>query len=130
MHRTHLTLNTNKFSALKNAVFVALFFCAAQISFAQKSQSPAFENLPEGACFPNPIVRGHFLTIKIDEVAANESQVFEARILDDQGRLVFAAPLPDELELQLDEKRFSVGLYVVQFFQNGELFETDELVVQ
>lgn len=128
MHRTHLTLKRT--DTLFRSLMFALALFASKSAKAQQPAEPLDERgIPEGKCFPNPAVRGAALSIQVSEFSVDEGQIFEAKIIDDGGKLVFSAVLPDELEIVVDEQRFKAGFYVVQFFQNGRLFETSELVV-
>ncbi len=101
-------------------------FAAAQGSVFQSN----FEAMPEAQFFPNPVAVGDFLKLKIQENVPNERAVFSVKILDEKGQTVFAAEMPDELELLMDRSRFAPGLFIAQFYENGRLFEQDELIVR
>ena len=115
-------------------VFAALLF--SENATAQKSQNEftpkggAIE-MPDASCFPNPLAAGSSLSLSVEaSESVLEHSVFSVKIMDENGNSLFAAELPDELEFTPPSDRFRAGLYYVQFFQNGNLFETQELLIK
>lgn len=128
-----LNLNQNcRFLAVSAGI---LFF--SNLGFAQQSsgftpKGVAATEMPEVVCYPNPASAGNPLTIKLAEIQTTnfESETISVRIADEHGRVLFSAELPDELEFTPPADRFPKGNYYLQYYQNGRLFQTEELRIE
>lgn len=120
---------------LLTALFFFVTFFGASSIFGQQTargvSDVSFDQMPEATCFPNPLAPGASLTISVKvPTTVLETATFSVKIIDDGGQQLYAAELPDELEFTPPRDRFSRGVYYVQFFQNGRLFETQELLIK
>jgi hypothetical protein len=121
---------------LNFAIFV-LFNLFSGFIFAQKSiefseKVTLISNLPVVSSFPNPAMIGDEMTIQLhfETASITENTTYSLRVSDESGRVILESILPDEFEFSVSADRFDAGLYYVQFFENGHLFETDELWIK
>lgn len=119
---------------LTSLLFFVTLFGVSSV-FGQQTARGAGEisvdQMPEASCFPNPLAPGASLTISVEVPATVlETATFSVKIIDESGQQLYSAELPDELEFTPPRDRFSRGVYYVQFFQNGRLFETQELLIK
>lgn len=125
-------VSTNR---LLTSLLFFVTFLAAGSAFGQTTargvDQISVEQMPEASCFPNPLMRGGSLTISVEASATVlETATFTVKIMNENGQALYSAELPDELEFTPPRDRFSTGVYYVQFFQNGRLFETQELLIK
>ena len=117
---------------------ITLFFVTFLVAESASGQQTArgvgqfsVEQMPEATCFPNPLAPGASLTISVEAPpTVHETANFSVKIMNENGQPLYASDLPDELEFTPPRDRFSTGVYYVQFFQNGRLFETQELLIK
>ncbi len=116
-------------------VFAATFFLS-NIGLAQKAdafsgEKNVFDEMPEIVCFPNPAYSNSPVTIKIasPEIVA-AAGLISVRITNEQGRVLFSAELPEKLEFTPSAYHFTKGNFYLQYYQNGRLFQTEELRVE
>jgi hypothetical protein len=122
---------------MRNLSFLTLFCFFSTFLNAQKlglisEKSVSNLTLPTVTHFPNPANVGDEMTIQLhfENTEINENSTFLMRISDETGRLVVESELPDELEFAISAEKFGSGLYFMQYFENGHLFETDELWIK
>jgi hypothetical protein len=122
---------------ISNLSFLTFFCFFSTFLTAQKSNLISEKNVsnltfPTVTHFPNPANVGDEMTIQLhsENIEMNENSTFLMRISDETGRLVVESELPDEIEFTISAEKFGSGLYFIQYFENGHLFETDELWIK